>query len=329
MLAMRTCGGHRPRWAGLRRRTLRGAATAIAATTAVALLAGCTEESDHTRNAETRLSKVEHVATVELTPSSWDRVATIVVGYADIDSPRGLARLLADLAEAIEERGYRTYRLELSEVDGDGDLLVVDETLIEREDADAVIDAWFEATEELLGPVTYVVESGAESITVDSAGGIGHDVATARRIGGRPGTTWVFRNRETRFAATAPVTASDVELFDDVHREAASTSLPVAADGWRLDRRFGHVRLDLEVDVPGVSGSSLTVADHGADLRRLARAALTALDGTGLPAFLSLREATAESVDVFGTWTSTQRPAPGRDPEDRGWDRWLRALARA
>lgn len=296
-----------------------------------AALGGCTQVVDQehaARTARTALGALDQVAAAEVTTASWDHGASISLTYADIDEAKGLSGLIAQVAEVAQDQGIGSYVLRLTPEDGDGEQLAVDETFAGSSGERAVLDHWFRVNDALLGTVQYDVERGCEAITVDAGGAIAHDVEAAGRDGyGDPDTTWTFRSGDSSFVATGPVTASDVRLLEDVQREVGSAGLPVAAERWQLFRRFGHVRLDLDVDLGkgAVSPADLTVASYGTAMTGLATAALGRLDETGLPRFLSLRHTSGDSapVDVFGTWTSTQSAAPGRDRLDRGWDAWL------
>ena len=62
-------------------------------------------------------------------------------------------------------------------------------------------------------------------------------------------------------------------------------------------------------------------------MARLADAAIGSVRVASLPVTLRLVNVTPASDDVFGYWSSGQRPVRGRDRLVRGWDRWLAHLA--
>lgn len=301
-------------------------------------VAGCSGAVDRSRTVQTHLDRIDQVVRVDITSPAWDRGAAFAVTYEDVDDATGLAALIAEIDTAATDQGYATYRLDLTSDDASDDTgdahLLVDETFTGSPDEDAVLDGYYALTDTVLGAVTYDVQPAGESITVDSGGGIAHDVTEAARLGyGGATTTWTFRNRGTTFVAAGAVTPDDATLLQQVQRTVGSSTLPAAATTWRLDRRDGHVRLDLDVtfrDGP-VEPALLTAETYGDTVAPLAEAALTATEVARLPVWLGLGYPTADgsgALDEFGTWTSTQPPARGRDRLGRGWDFWLYNLAR-
>ena len=125
------------------------------------------------------------------------------------------------------------------------------------------------------------------------------------------------------------VSGTDVLLFEGTQRSVTSEVLPTPATDWRLERRDGHVLLDLDVGFPGgsVPPERLTIGRYGEDVERLATAAIDATEVESMPTTLRLVNVTPEGDDVFGYWVSDQRPVRGRDRLVRGWDLWLVHLA--
>lgn len=314
--------------------TTRAARTVVAATVlavAAGVLTGCTETADESRTVQSHLGRIDHVDRVQVTTPSWEHGAAFAIGYDDIGDADGLATLLAEVDEVAADRGFTPYRVTLTP-SGDADHeLTVDDAFSGSDHERGVLDAWTAVGDAMIGRLDYTVEGGAETIAVDSGGGITHDVDEARRLGyGGPTTRWTFRNGATSFVVAGAVTSADVALLADVQGDVGSPDLPATASGWRLGRYADHVRLDVDLDLEGAATSpaGVTPQDFGDRIRPLAGAALDALARTGHPRFLSLRQVDADgSADVLATWTSTQPPTPGRDRLDRGWDGWLARLA--
>ena len=237
---MRTSGGRGP---GV---VLAGV---LAALLSSALLSGCTEDADRAHVLQTHLGRIDHVDRVDVTAPTRTQGTAIRVTFDDqVDGPDALAKLIADVDAAADEEKYPTYRLDLAP-HGDDAALVVDDSFTGSDREDAILKNWFAVRDTLIGGIQVVAEPGSETITVDSAGGIAHDVSEASRMSyGTDQTTWVFVNGDTSFTASGRIGSSDVTLFQDVQRSVSSESLPASAPSWRLDRRAGHVRLDLDVD---------------------------------------------------------------------------------
>ena len=124
-------------------------------------------------------------------------------------------------------------------------------------------------TAALLGDVHYRFEPGAESIELDSGAGILHDVSEAGRIGyGFPSTVWTFRSGDSAFVVAGRVSPLDVSLFQGTERTVSSEVLPAPAETWRLERREGHVLLDLRVTFPSRQGVFEAVRGVSFDLGR-------------------------------------------------------------
>lgn len=296
-------------------------------------LSGCTEDADRAHVLQTHLGRIDHVDRVDVSTATSGRGTVIGVTFdgGEIDKAPELAALIADIDAAADGEGYSTYRLDLSPA-GDPAGLVVDDTFTGRDDESRVLANWYAVRDVLMGDLDYVVVPGSEAITIASGGAIAHDVGEASRIYyGSDDTTWTFVNADTSFTVTGPVGSGDVSLFQDVQRSVSSQSLPASAPGWQLDRRFGHVRLDLDVDFGGesVPPAQLTIAQYGHDVAPLAQAALASTRSAELPVWLDLRndDGSGDFRDDFASWVSGQDPAKGRDPLDRGWDVWLAELA--
>ncbi|MBB6628043.1 hypothetical protein H5V45_12010 [Nocardioides sp. KIGAM211] len=314
------------------------AATAAALLLSSCLLAGCSEGVDLAHSVQTRLGRVDGVLSADVTAPS-DAEAPRIELTVDPDlTAADLVLLLRAVGKVTVRDDYPSHRLELEPADEEGDVLVVDDTFAGRDDELAVLESWQAVTQALLGPVTYTVEDGTETIAVASDGGLLHDATEASRIGyGGAGTTWRFTSGPSAVLVTGRVAHADVEMLQRVQRSTVSSELPVAATSWRLERRRDHVLLALEVGLPEqVEPARLTTERYAEDLRPLARAALAAV-GVGdaprapdaRPVWLQLRHDTPAGDDVFGFWVSDHRPVHGRDRLDRHWDRWLVALAGA
>lgn len=298
-----------------------------AAVALLLVLAGCAGAPDVARTVEGEVARLDAVAAAAVAAPTADRAATLTVTYEEGADADALARLAGEVGEVAGD-AYPTYRLSLVPERQPDSALVVGPGFTGRGPQRAVLDAWVRETAALLGPVRHEVGPAGQRIVVDSGGGAAQDVAEARRLRyGDATTTWVFRAGAGTFAVDGRVTAADVALLLRVQRSAGVEGQPAWADSWRLDRRRGHVRLDLGVALDGgsVPAALVTPGRYGSALAPLVDAGLTALAGTGLPAWVRLL---AGPGDVLATWSSEQRAAPGRDPLDRGWDTWLASRAR-
>lgn len=321
---MRTFGGRRA-----------VARAAVAATLPLALLGACltacTGALDQAHTVQTHLNRIDEVTSSKVATPSADTGAAITVTYTGADAPRELGRLIAEIDRVADEQDYPSYRLDLVPAANDADRLMIDDRFAGSPDEDQVLANWFATTAALLGDVRYRFESGDESIDLDSGAGILHDVGEASRIGyGFDGTVWTFRSGDSAFVVAGRVSPTDVSLFQGAQRTVASEVLPAPASTWRLERRDGHVLLDLRVEFAGgfVEPERLTTDRYGDDVERLAEAAMGAVGVGSLPVTLRLVNPVPDADDVFGFWSSDARPVRGRDPLMRGWDVWLDQLAR-
>lgn len=308
------------------------AAGSLVLASLAASLTGCTGALDQAHSVQTRLNRIDEVSSADVSTPSADTGAAITVTYADAGSVRELTRLIAAVDGVAEEEDYPSYRLDLVPADGPSDRLTVDDSFAGSADEEAVLANWFATTAALLGDVHYRFEPGEESIELDSSAGILHDVSEASRIGyGFDGTVWTFRAGESAFVVSGRVSPTDVALFQTTERTVSSEVLPAPASAWRLERRDGHVLLDLDVafGTGPVPPERLTIQRYGDDVERLAGAAIGAVRLAGLPASLRLVNPVPDRTDVFGYWASDARPVRGRDPLLRGWDLWLVGLAKA
>lgn len=307
------------------------ARAAVAVTLPVALLSACSGALDQAHTVQTHLNRIDDVVGSEVTTPSADTGAAITVTYVDADTVRELTRLVADIDRVADEQDYPSHRLDLVPAANDADRLTVDDTFAGSSDQADVLDNWLATTAALLGDVRYRFESGEESIDLDSGAGILHDVGEASRIGyGFDGTVWTFRSGDTAFVVAGRVSPTDVALFQGTQRTVASEALPAPASTWRLERRDGHVLLDLRVSFAGgsVDPERLTIDRYGDDVERLVGAAMGAAGVAALPVTMRLVNPVPDADDVFGFWSSHDRPVRGRDPLARGWDVWLVQLAR-
>jgi len=309
-------------------RAAAGALVLLAALTGLAGLTGCAGAPDVARTVEGEIAQLDQVAAVTVAAPTAARAAVLTVSYdADLDAD-DLARLSGQVATAAG-REYATYRLSLVPVVEPDSALVVGPGFTGSGAELSVLEAWLRETSALLGPVHHEVSPDGQRITVDSGGGVAQDVAEARRMRyGDATTTWVFRTTGGTFTVGGRVTTTDVSLLQAVQRSAGVDGQPAWADAWQLDRRAGHVRLDLRVTLDGgpVPDALFTAARYGPSLAPIVDTNLTALAGTRLPTWVRVL---GRSNDVLATWTSAQRAAPGRDPLGRGWDTWLAARARS
>ena len=317
---MRTFGGRRA-----------VARAAVAATLPLALLSACSGALDQAHTVQTHLNRIDEVTSSEVATPSADTGAAITVTYNGVETVRELARLVAEIDRVADDQDYPSYRLDLVPAAHDADRLTVDDAFAGSVAEAEVLDNWFATTAALLGDVRYRFESGEESVDVDSGAGVLHDVGEASRIGyGFDGTVWTFRSGDSAFVVAGRVSATDVSLFQGTQRTVASGVLPAPASTWRLERRDGHVLLDLRVSFAGghVEPERLTIDRYGDEVERLAGAAMGAVGVAALPVTMRLVNPAPEADDVFGFWSSDDRPVRGRDPLVRGWDAWLAQLAR-
>jgi hypothetical protein len=286
-------------------------------------LAGCADPVDEARAVQTRIGRLHQVVDVDVTTPSTDRTAAITVTYDDsVDQPPVLAELVAAVAKIADGLDYPPYPLTLVPATEPASALTISAAFPGPAAEDAVLTTWFRLTDALLGSVGYVAGREGETITIDAEGGAAHDVAEVRRIGhGTARTSWVFRAGAATFTVDGRVRPADLGLFQAVQRNAGVEGQPVWARGWQLDRRSGHVRLDLDLTLgsAGVTPARLTVARYGRILAPLARNSLIALAGSRRPVWLTLHH----GDDTFATWPAGQVPGRGRDRLGRGWDVWL------
>lgn len=325
---MRTFGGRR----AARRAAAPSTVGAALSLTLLATLSGCAGALDLAHTVQTHLNRIDEVSDASVSTPSADTGAAITVTYGGIETPRELGRLIAEIDEVADEENYPSYRLDLLPAGSTSDRLTVDDSFSGSADAADVLANWFATTAALLGDVRYRFEPGVESIDLESGAGILHDVGEAGRIGyGFAGTVWTFRTEdESAFVVEGRVSPSDVTLFQTTQRTVTSEVLPAPAASWQLERRDGHLLLDLDVafaDAP-VAPDALTIERYGDDVERLATAAVGAVRPAGLPVTLRLVNPVPEGTDVFAFWASDAPPVRGRDPLMRGWDVWLRDLAR-
>lgn len=289
------------------------------------LVSGCSEEVDQAQAVQTRIGRMDHVVASVVTAPSADRGAEIELDVRAGLSAAQLVTLATGVAGAAADEEYAAYRLTLREA-GTADALVVDHDFGADPRAGSVVDHWQRLVSAVLGDVTYRYQPDAESVEVDTAGSLVHDVQEASRIGyGSTATTWLFTEGASEYVDDGRLHPADVLLLQRVQRTVASPSLPVPAPGWRLETRADHVLLDLPVVLPqgSVAAAALTVTAYEQPVRSLAVGAVDALSVTRKPAWLRL----LHDDDVFAWWQSDRGRVPGRDPLHRGWDDWLAALA--
>lgn len=306
------------------------AALLAVASLPLALLTSCSGALDQAHTVQTHLNRIDEVTAAKVATPSADTGAAITVTYNDVGSVRELSRLIAEVDRVADEQDYPPYRLDLVPADNDADRLTVDDSFAGSADEAEVLGNWFATTAALLGHVRYRFEPGEESIDLDSGAGILHDVNEASRIGyGFAGTVWTFREGDNAFVVAGRVSPTDVMLFQGAQRTVSSEVLPAPASPWRIERRDGHVLVELRVAFPGgsVPPERLTIARYGEDVEALAGSAMTAVDVAGLPVTMRLVNPAPDGDDVFGFWSSDSRPERGRDPLMRGWDVWLVDLA--
>ncbi|GAB3198622.1 hypothetical protein GCM10027062_13220 [Nocardioides hungaricus] len=309
---------------------MRAPALVVAAVLPLALLGACSGALDQANTVQTRLNRIDQVTSSKVATPSADTGAAITVTYNDASSVRELSRLIAAIDRVADEQDYPSYRLDLVPAENDADRLTVDDSFAGSSDEAEVLGNWLTTTAAMLGSVRYRFEPGLESIELDSGAGILPDVGEASRIGyGFDDTVWTFRTGDSAFVVAGRVSPTDVTLFQGTARTVASGVLPAPASTWRLERRDGHVLLDLRVAFPGgsVAPDRLTIGRYGEDVERLAGAAMTAVGVAGLPVTMRLVNPAPDGDDVFGYWSSDDRPVRGRDPLMRGWDAWLVQLA--
>jgi hypothetical protein len=303
-----------------------------AASLPLALLASCSGALDQAHTVQTHLNRIDEVTHSQVATPSADTGAAITVTYQYADSVRELGRLIGEIDRVADEQDYPSYRLDLVPAASDTDRLTVDDSFSGSAAEPEVLGNWLATTAALLGDVRYRFELGEESIDLESGAGIMHDVSEAGRIGyGFSGTVWTFRDADGVFVVAGRVSPTDVLLFQSTQRTVTSEVLPAPATTWQLERRDGHVVLDLDVGFAGgsVPPERLTIQRYGADVERLASAAMGAARLVGQPVTMRLVNPAPNADDVFGHWSSDARPVRGRDPLVRGWDRWLVDLAKA
>lgn len=294
----------------------------------VLVVAGCAGAPDVARTVEGEVARLDQVADATVTPPTGERAATLTVTYDDGLSPARLAGLSDAVGEIAAANDYTTYRLSLVPALEPDSALVVGPGFTGRGAQRAVLEAWQRETAALLGPVRHAADRHGERIVVDSGGGIAQDVTEARRLRyGDATTTWEFRAGTGTFTVGGRVLAADLALLQAVRRSAGVEGRPAWAETWRLDRRAGHVRLDLEVALDGgtVPAPLVRPGRYGAALAPLVDGVLAALAATGLPTWVRLLD---HAGGVLASWSSPMRAAPGRDRLDRGWDAWLASRAR-
>lgn len=297
----------------------------------VLLLSGCAESVDQAHTVQTKLGRIARVVDADVSTPSTDRAARIDIVFDPGLRPRDIVELIGDISQVAQEESYPAYRLDLREAGNEGDVLSVDVDFEQSPQEQAVVANWLRVGEVLLGDTTYVFDAGSESVTVTSGGALLHDVTEASRIRyGTTTTTWRFTAENSTYIVEGRVSANDVLLLQRVQRTVVSPSLPVPALTWRLERRHDHVLLDLQLALPDgvLAPRMLTISGYGDQVAPLARAAVAAMDVTGRPPWVRLRQSGAQSNDVFAWWISGQPAVRGRDRLNRGWDTWLRALAR-
>ncbi len=306
------------------------ASVLVALALPAALLSSCSAALDQAHSVQTRLNRIGEVTDAQVSTPSAETGAAIEVTYNGAGTERALARLITAIDAVADGADYPSYRLDLVPADNDRDRLTVDDSFAGSDDEASVLGNWLSATTALLGDVRYRFEPGAEEIDVDSAAGIAHDVGEAARIRyGFPGTVWTFHDGDSAFVAAGRVSPTDVLLFQGAQRTVTSEVLPAPAAVWHLERRDGHVLLDLDVGFPGgsVPPARLTIQRYGDAVERLASAAMGAVRVASLPTTIRFVNGTSDGADVFGFWVSDQRPVRGRDRLVRGWDLWLAHLA--
>jgi hypothetical protein len=304
-------------------------AALLGATLSSLLLVGCAESIDEARTVQTHLGRLHQVIDVDVTTPSTDRAAAITVTYdGDLDQPAVLADLVAAVVKVADDLDYPAFPLTLVPATEPKSALTIGAAFRSPAAEDAVLSTWFTLTGALLGTVAYVALPDGETIAVSSDGGAAHDLAEVQRIGhGSARTTWVFRAGTATFTVGGRVRPSDLGLFQAVQRNAGVEGQPVWVHAWQLDRRPGHVRLDLDLALGDavVAPGRLTVVRYGRTLAPLARNSLIALGSSRRPTYLTLHNGT----DTLATWASDQAPGKGRDPLGRGWDVWLMQQAAA
>ena len=314
---------------GGRRAVARASALVVLALPA---LAGCSGALDQAHTVQTRLNRIDAVTQADVTTPSQDTGAAITVTYNDDPTVRQLTQLLQEIDSVADDEDYPSYRLDLVPSQHDTDRLVVDDSFTGSDDEPTVLANWLTTTSALLGDVRYAFEDGADTIDVDSGAGIAHDVSEASRIRyGFAQTVWTFRDGDSSFVVSGRVSPTDVALFQSTQRTVTSEVLAAPAETWHLQRRDGHVLMDLDVAFPGapVPPEQLTINRYGADVASLTDAAMGAVEVASVPVTMRLVNPTPDGDDVFGYWDSGQRAVPGRDRLGRGWDAWLAARARA
>ena len=302
-------------------------------TTVAVLVAGsgcASGDLDQAHVVQTRLGRDDAVADVDVEVPTRDRGARISLlldGGLDDASVLGL---VASVEEITASQAYPSYRLDLVEP-GTGDSLAVDDTFVADPRAAAVVGAWRRASSAFVGTTALTYEHGRTTVVVTSDGGLAHDVAEASRLASPPPkpVSWRFVSGPGTVVLDGAVDPADVDLVERVQRGVVSPTLPVAAVGWRLERRRTQAELDLRADLGTVAPAEVTLATWAEGIAPLVRTALASIGQPRRRVVLRLSRSTDNGTDVFGWWTSDQAPADGRDRLDRGWDAWLAGLATA
>ena len=310
----------------------RGQRRAALTVVAAMLLGGasCSADLDRARSLDTRIAGLDGVDDADVRSATTDRANLVRVTLdLGLDATETLAAVRR-VDRQTREAGFTPYVLELSRTITADDLLVVDDTFADSRAAGRVVASWIRVADAMLGEVTYEFGPGQEVIEVVSGGGIVHDVGEASRIGyGAADTTWRFEADVAEFVTSGPVNRRDVTLFNRVQRSVASTVLPVPATSWELQRRSGHVLLDLEVALDAGSPEQVTPERWGPEVRPLAIAAVTSARYPATPRWLQLSNVTDSGRDTFASWSSETRPVRGRDRYSRGWDLWWNRVVRS
>lgn len=311
----------------------RGQGCAVLAMVGAVLLGGtaCSADLDRAQGLDTRLAGVAGVDDAGLRAATTQRSNLVRVTLdLGLDAAATLATVRR-VDRVARDAGFDSYVLEVSRTITGGDVLVVDQTFATSRDAERTLENWIRVLDALLGEVTYEFEPGNEVIEVISGGGIAHDVAEASRIGsGTAATTWRFEADTSAYVVSGEVTRRDVTLFNRVQRSVASTVLPVPATRWELQRRTGHVILDLEVTLAGgTDPRRITREDWAPSVRPLAVAAVRSTRYPASPRWIQLSDVAGVGRDTFAQWESDGRPVRGRDRHSRGWDLWWVRVAQA
>lgn len=315
-------------WVRARARTLLAAALAAAALAGTA----CAGSIDQARSVSTRLNRLDTVASAQAVVATAARAARIDLALEPGLTAEDVVATLARTAEVARAAGYAPYRVRLTE--GSGDAMVVDEGFERGAGATEQVLRWRTVGRAMLGSVTMTV-GRRTTVLVDAGPALLRDVTEASRTTATgPRTTWDLRGGghavEVAVEVAGRVARSDAAAAKVLLRGLGSPSLPVPAAGWRWERYAGRAVLDVTVAADAVPAARVTPATSGRELEPLATAALAAVASRGPGTVVRLLRAgpgDAGVPDVLGWWSSDHPPLPGRDPLDRGWDRWLARLA--